>query len=134
MNILPENIMKNCLEMPGKFVTQFEQPAGKANTFIEKCLSCYFPWDCLAFSFFSPQLYNICFFCKWTKIPFHKNTRQILCNPHIHQITVIQQQYKWLSNVKFPNDCYNKVKSVWCFFHLRNKYSSMRKKDDGERI
>ena len=56
------------------------------------------------------------FFCKWTKIPFHKNTRQILCNPHIHQITVIQQQYKCLSNVKFPNDCYNKVKSVWCFF------------------
>ena len=68
------------------------------------------------FLLFSPRLYNICFFCKWTKIHFHTNTRQILCNPHIHQITVIQQQYKWLSNVKFPNDCYNKVKSVWCFF------------------
>ena len=67
MNILPENIMKNCLEMPGKFVTQFEQPAGKANTFIEKCLSCYFPWDCLTFSFFSPRLYNICFFANEQK-------------------------------------------------------------------
>ena len=114
MNILPEDIIKNCLEIPGKFVTQFEQPAGKANTFIEKCLSCYFPWDCLTFSFFLLG-FIISVFFKWTKIPFHKNTRQILCNPHIHQITVIQQQYKWLSNVKFPNDCYNKVKSVWCF-------------------